>query len=611
MEHQIKINRGFLKTPWTDLVDKNHPLPEYPRPQLRRDQWLNLNGIWEYVIQAKDLGIPSKFEGEIVVPFCVESYLSGVGRVLTPQEKIWYHRHVNIPKEWGDTNVFLHFGASDWETTVYINGKKCGTHQGGYTPFSFNITEYIQSEECDLIIAVWDPTDSENHQYGKQSLRPNKIFYTPCSGIWQTVWLEPIPKEGIKALKITPDLDATSLYLKIERYKTDHFNLHVKIISEKAGLDYSTELDEDTITLQISNLHTWTPEDPFLYDLKVILYQNSNRLDEVTSYFAMRKFSIGKDQTGVTRLFLNNHPIFQLGPLDQGYWPDGIYTAPTDAALKYDIELAKKLGFNTIRKHVKVEPARWYYHCDCLGIIVWQDMVSGGKTGFTFKYLLKVIFKGYFSRIDSTRKQYELTGRAVPKIREEFESELKEIIDHLYNFPCIGVWVLFNEGWGQYDAERIATWLKEYDSSRIVDATSGFDLQKAGDIRSWHIYIRKLKFFEKASDFTDYAIAISECGGYKLKIPDHVWNEKKAIGYGRAKNKDHLTKKYIKLILKQALPLVQKGLTTLIYTQITDVETELNGLITYDRVIEKVNYNAVKDANLRIISTYTDLVALQ
>ncbi|NVM52604.1 MAG: beta-galactosidase [Candidatus Helarchaeota archaeon] len=604
---QFKINQGFMKTPWTDKVDRNSPLPEYPRPQLRREKWLNLNGFWEYKIQEKDLEAPTEFAGKISVPFCVESYLSGVGRPLYPNERIWYHRKVVVPEEWGNSEVILHFGAVDWEARVYINGSECGTHHGGYLPFSFNITEFLKSGECDLLVSVWDPTDSENHQHGKQTLKPSRIFYTPCSGIWQTVWVEPVPKNGIQSLKITPDIDTNSLQLKIEQYEKSIKNMKIKVTSSAANLDYSTELGEVPITIKLTNPHLWTPDDPFLYDLVVSLARGEEPIDSVSSYFAMRKFSIGKDQLGITRLLLNNKPAFHLGPLDQGYWPDGIYTAPTDDALKFDIEFTKKLGFNMIRKHIKVEPARWYYHCDKLGVIVWQDMISGGKTGLTPKYLLKVILKGYYTSKDTTPKQYKRTGRINPKIRTEFESELKEMIDHLHNIPCIGVWVTFNEGWGQYDSDRITTWLKRYDPSRIVDGTSGFDLTKTGDIRSWHIYIRKLKFFEKASDFSDYAIAISECGGYKLKIPEHVWDEKKAHGYGKAKNKENLTEKYGKLILQEALPLVEKGLNALVYTQLTDVETEVNGLITFDRMIEKVNINPVNEVNLSLIQKMNEL----
>lgn len=605
----MKINQGFMKTAWTDKVDRTQPLQEYPRPQMRRERWLNLNGLWDYKIQDKDLEAPSAFDGEIVVPFCVESYLSSVGRALNPNEKIWYHKQFSIPKEWGDSEIMLHFEASDWETSVWINGQRCGSHQGGYTPFAFTITELVTSGECDLLVSVRDPTDLENHQYGKQSLNPKRIFYTPCSGIWQTVWVEPVPKGGIKGLRITPDIDTKSLQIKIESDYIKVPDIEFRIISEAAKVKITNELTGNPVSVQLSNLQLWRPDDPFLYDLTVQLSMKGVVYDTVHSYFAMRKFSTGKDSSGKTRLLLNNKPIFHIGPLDQGYWPDGIYTAPTDEALKYDIEWAKKLGFNMIRKHIKVEPARWYYHCDTLGIIVWQDMVSGGKTGFNVKELLKVILRGYYKSKDTNSKQYKRTGRTDPKIREEFESELKQMLDQLHNFPCIGVWVLFNEGWGQYDSARIATWLKQYDPTRVVDATSGFDLTKVGDIRSWHIYIRKLRFLEKASDFADYAIAISECGGFKLKIPGHVWDEKSSFGYGKAKNKEEFTKKYENLILEQAFPLVSKGLTALVYTQLTDVETELNGLITYDRDVEKVDSRQVRKANLTLIDRLNELRA--
>ncbi len=600
---QVDMDQEFLKTPWTDVVDENNPLPEYPRPQMRRERWLNLNGMWEYKIEEKEMETLMEFDGPILVPFCVESYLSRVGQMLNPEETLWYHKTFIIPEEWEGSDILLHFGASDWETKVYVNNFEAGIHRGGYLPFSFNITEYVKSGEVDLLVSVRDSTNSENHQYGKQSLNPGGIFYTPCSGIWQTVWLEPVPKNGIKSLKINPDIDNISVRIQIELFNADKKGLQIGIDSKAGGLGYSAEFSDSPVTLKLTNLHLWTLDDPFLYDLTVNLSKNGTLVDSVNSYFAMRKFSTGKDEKGITRLLLNNKPIFQLGPLDQGYWPDGNYTAPTDEALRFDIEFAKKLGFNMIRKHVKVEPARWYYHCDKLGMIVWQDMVSGGKTGFNRRQLMKVILRGYYKGKDTTPKQYKRTGRDDPEIREEFEAELKEMIDYLYNFPCIGVWVIFNEGWGQYDSDRIAKWVKQYDPSRLIDATSGFDLTETGDIRSWHIYIRKLSFFENPNKFPDYAIAISECGGYKLTVPDHVWNEGISFGYGGVKDRDKLTVKYAKLMIKQALPMVTKGLSALIYTQISDVETELNGLITYDRKIEKLDVDTTRKANLKLIQT--------
>ncbi len=601
------LNNGRMKTPWTDRAAKTQPLPEYPRPHLQRTEWLNLNGDWDLEITDLHSHFPENYSHIIKVPFCVESFLSRVERPVLPTERLWYHRQFSIPPSWGEKRIILHFGAVDWEATVYINDEKVGFHQGGYLPFRFDITDYLQSELNEIVVSVRDPTDSENHQRGKQSLHPKGIFYTPCSGIWQTVWLEPVSPYGIQTLTISPDIELNTVKIHYTPWTPSTSPLTVQISSSNSNISFEGDFHDNHVFIIYENPTLWCPDNPFLYQLHLIIKQGNEIIDELDSYFAFRKISVNRDGSGKLRLFLNDQPLFQMGILDQGYWPDGLFTAPSDAALRYDLEIIKKFGFNMVRKHVKIEPARWYYYCDQLGLIAWQDMVSGANSKLSQRDLLKVAMKGYLTDSDLTEEDYVRAGREEPKNRQEFEEELRNMLDTLNHFPSICVWVPFNEGWGQFDSDRIGKWIKSYDPNRLVDPVSGWNLQTPGEIRSWHTYVRKLRMLEPPSKLKDSALVISEFGGYILKIADHLWNPRKSsTGYGKSKSKDHLTAKYVALLRKQAFPLISNGLSGLIYTQLSDVETELNGLMTYDRQELKMDLDQVKAIHAELMQKSSD-----
>ncbi|MHA1784773.1 MAG: glycoside hydrolase family 2 protein [Candidatus Helarchaeota archaeon] len=568
---------GHIMTRWAKKVNYNDPLPEYPRPQMKRNDWLNLNGLWDFAITSKKKGKPNSFNEKILVPFPVESALSGIKRPVKGNQFIWYRCYFSIPDSWEDKKILLHFGAVDWEATVYINGKEVGVHQGGYTPFSFEISEYLNMmEDNELLVRVWDSTKYER---GKQSLRPFLIYYTAVSGIWQTVWLEPVPKTFIETFQMDPDIEKE--YLKVivkinDGKSTDKVQI---IAKEKSNEINSTSGNiEDPLILKIPDPKLWSHKTPFLYDLTIQLKRNDEILDEVLSYCGMRKISVGKDSDGITRINLNNEPIFQYGTLDQGYWPDGLYTAPTDEALLYDIEITKEFGFNMIRKHVKVEPLRWYYYCDKLGMLVWQDMPNGGKLIF---------------------------GRRKNKIKQYYYNELKSMISTLYNSPSIIVWVPFNEGWGQFDTKNVVKLIRNQDPKRLIDHASGWFDKGIGDIRDIHVYPGpyQRKYLIKKRRLPDNlkgrAAVIGEFGGFGLEINDHVWKSRLKFAYKKYKNADILTENYVELITKLR-PLIKEGLCAAVYTQITDVEMEINGLLTYDREIIKIDKKKLKELNLSL-----------
>lgn len=587
-----------LKTRWGRQVDPQRVLPEYPRPQMVRDEWMNLNGLWECAItpRAKGSGTPDLWDGLILVPFPVESALSGVQQPLGPGEWLWYRRTFSVPDNWKGRRLLLHFGAVDWETEIWVNGRKAGEHTGGYTPFSLDITEHLnagnaeRSQEQEIIVRVWDPTDTFGQERGKQALNPEGLFYTAVSGIWQTVWLEPVPEAHIASFRLVPDLadGELSVFIHIDSANGGSDSAHNRIeaiayadgeIAATGGSPVGGELK-----LYFSKMKLWSPDNPFLYDLTVQLHaEDGSTLDTIQSYFAMRDFRVGKDKAGAVRLLLNGEPLFQHGVLDQGYWPDGLYTAPSDEALAYDVETVKRLGFNMVRKHIKIEPARWYYHCDRLGLIVWQDMINGGGG---WNHLHHFILPNFVSAIKVKDDKYKALGRSETSNRDNYRKELKEMVDALYNVPCIGVWVPFNEAWGQFDAADIAEWLKAYDPSRPVDHASGWHDQEAGDFKSVHIYFRKLKMPKKSGG---RAVVISEYGGYSLMEEAHVWREGKGFGYRKFKSREALNAAYASLIKKQLKPLVKQGVAAAVYTQLTDVETELNGILTYDREIVKLD----------------------
>ncbi len=573
---------GPLMTRWAKDVSPQNAHPEYPRPQMVRDAWQNLNGLWDYAIVDKDAAQPTKWDGEILVPFPVESALSGVMKPVTEKQRLWYHRTFQVPGQWKGQRVLLHFGAVDWEATVTVNGKELGTHRGGYDGFSFDITEALKPDgEQEIVVAVWDPTDRGPQARGKQVLKPGGIMYTATSGIWQTAWVEPVALTHIESLKITPDFDASAITV------TTHVHTTGSSVSvEVAVLDGREELQKATITdsvetsvarevaprisLAVPNAKPWSPDSPVLYGLRLTLRENGRRVDEVESYFGMRKISLGKDADGITRLMLNNQPLFQFGPLDQGFWPDGIYTAPTDEALRYDIEMTKVLGMNLARKHVKVEPDRWYYWCDKLGLLVWQDMPGSGIGD---------------DRTDKIRPGREEAAK-------QFEAEMKAMIEGRWNHPSIVMWVPFNEGWGQYDTPRICEWIKQLDPTRLVNNASGWTDRKAGDVIDMHNYpgpgVPKLE--EKR------AAVLGEFGGLGMPVKGHSWQDEKNWGYVSYKTSAELTDAYLDLLRKLHALTGSQGLCAAVYTQTTDCEVEVNGLLTYDRALVKMDQAAIASA---------------
>lgn len=564
-----KIVEGKIKTPWADKVDPAKPLPEYPRPQMVRENWTNLNGLWQYAILPKDQkDIPANTQGNILVPFAVESALSGVGKTVGKDSVLWYKETISVSNQ-KNKNVLLHFGAVDWQTTVFVNGKEAGSHKGGYDPFSIDITSALKKgSKQDIAILVWDPSDDGPQPRGKQVNKPEGIWYTPVTGIWQTVWLEEVPKTYIASTKHTPDLDKKTIDIsaKVENVQSGD-QLMITAMDGTSKVAEQTVAANEKASLSIVNPKIWSTENPFLYDLKISVVRKGKVVDEVKSYFAMRKISMKPDDKGIQRMMLNDKFVFQYGPLDQGWWPDGLYTAPTDEALKFDIEKTKDMGFNMIRKHVKTEPARWYHYCDQMGMLVWQDMPSGDMG----------------NRWDS---RPGIIGRATDKDRTQeseaiYREEWKEIMDDLHNFPSIVIWVPFNEAWGQFKTKEIVDWTTKHDPSRLVNEASGGNFAGSGHIMDLHNYP------EPAMPFAELygkkqIIALGEFGGLGLPIENHTWQTKNNWGYQSFKNKEELFQKYSEFI--DRIPdMIDKGLSAAVYTQTTDVEVETNGLMTYDR----------------------------
>ncbi len=573
---------GEISTRWASKISPESVLPEYPRPQLKRTEWKNLNGLWKYAILPKQTKRVNSFDGDILVPFPVESALSGVKRSLKSKQKLWYQRKFEIPKEWVRKRVLLHFGAVDSEATVWVNDKEVGSHKGGNTPFSFDITDKVNKNlENEIIVSVWDPTDKGGVERGKQTLKPYGIKYTAMSGIWQTVWIEPVPETYVKSLKIITDIDKELMKMSINLVKIQSDDKVVFSILEKnKEIGKFVKDVSGTYEIKIPTPKLWAPNDPFLYDLKITLERDGKMIDEVSSYFGMRKISVGTDEKGFKRLMLNNKELFQLGPLDQGYWPDGLYTAPTDEALKFDIEIAKELGFNTIRKHVKVEPERWYYHCDKLGVLVWQDKVPGGNMN------LLAAIKGILAR----KKQKEVYRPEEQK--RQYYKELEEMITTLYNHPSIIMWVPFNEGWGQFDTVNVVNKVKELDPYRLVNNASGWHDFGIGDVADCHKYIGP----GIPENIKGRVAVCGEFGGLGLYVKEHMWQKKFRFVYKKFDTAEQVLKTYGDLISKLK-EMKKKGLSAGIYTQITDVEGELNGLLTYDREVVKIDKSQVKEWN--------------
>ena len=582
------IAGDHIKSPWADSVNPNNVLPDYPRPQLQRANWTNLNGLWQFAILPKEAQstIPTIFQGNILVPFAVESALSGVAKTVGKDSVLWYKRSLTLPANASGKNILLHFGAIDWRSEIYLNGAKIYTHEGGYDPFTVDITSAIKKgAKQDIAICVWDPTNDGPQPHGKQVVNPEGIWYTPVTGIWQTAWMEAVPKTYIASTKQTPDVDNNSLQISahIEAMQPGD---ELRFTAMNGRQTVATQTVKDTATsLTISNPVLWSPANPHLYDVKIEVLRKGKAIDEVKSYFAMRKISLAPDENGVQRMMLNNKFLFQYGPLDQGWWPDGLYTAPTDAALKYDIEQTKAMGFNMIRKHIKVEPARWYRYCDELGIMVWQDMPSGDLG-------------------NHWENRPGVLGRATDKDRTPesegyYRKEWNAIMDALHNFPSIVVWTPFNEAWGQFKTVDIATWTKQKDSSRLINSASGGNFYNVGDIVDLHSYpdpaMPRPDLFGAKE-----ALVCGEFGGLGLPLDGHTWQQKN-WGYQTFKNSDTMFMRY-KTLTDKLAELIPHGLSAAVYTQTTDVEGEVNGFMTYDRKVMKMPLEKLHAENTRLYS---------
>ena len=677
------------------------PLSEYPRPQMVRKQpnekWKNLNGHWDYAVTSilanaslsKSTSIvdeyeekqtllfsnfPNQWDGKIVVPYAIESPLSEVQKPLSPKQTLWYHRSFRIDTSNFQNNintvnpkVLLHFEAVDWKCHVFINKNFVGSHTGGYIPFSFDVTDHLHlrtsmkesNDENELIVAVWDPTDSHWQQRGKQVLNPNTIYYTATSGIWQTVWLEIIESNNyIKDIKMTPDIDKECLNLKIYTntcvdgyFQCQIFDENKRLIhewTEKSDNACNTKHNHDdsscySFVAPIHQPRLWGPNDPFLYSLNIHLHEyvkgnddygsnveKSSKLshvlvDSISTYFAMRKVENRKGKSGHARIFLNNQPIFLNGLLDQGYWPESGMTPPNEESILFDLQNTKELGFNMIRKHIKIEPRRWYYHADRMGLIVIQDMISGGANAMNVVQTLCTMrfgtsrkrdgFNGWCKRLlhvgkfedDSSIEFHKHTNRESKGSQDNFEMELQQMVKHLYNVPSILIWVIFNESWGQFDSIRITNDVQAMDPSRLIDHASGWFDQGVGDFCSRHTYIFQLMKKEptlpngKEDNRTHF---ISEYGGYDLRIPGHLWNPKKIFGYKLHCSSTSLEASYKKLIRKQLIPLISQGLGAAVYTQLSDVEIEVNGLFTYDRKVLKMPKEFIHQLNEEIYQEF-------
>jgi hypothetical protein len=573
-QEQWEPVKGRLMTRWAKKVDPVGVHPEYPRPQMVRKGWVNLNGLWQYAIAPRDAPRPG-FDGQILVPFPVESALSGVGKPVGAENLLWYRRTFALPRNWFSQRVLLHFGAVDWEAVVWVNGRKVGRHTGGYDPFTFDVTDALKANarEQEIVVSVWDPTDGGTQPRGKQVRKPRGIWYTPVSGIWQTVWLEAVPQAYLKSLKIIPDIDNEQLTVTANvAGANSKIKIRVKVEDNGGTIAEASGLQNQPIQLKLSDVKHWSPDNPYLYDLQVSYGQ-----DKVASYFGMRKIELGTDINGIKRIFLNNKPLFMYGPLDQGWWPDGLYTAPSDEALRHDLEVTKQLGFNLVRKHVKVEPLRWYHHCDRMGLLVWQDMPNGGG-----------------------KPRWPLDGTEIERSAEEsaqFEKEWGAIIRSLHNHPSIVAWVPFNEAWGQFRTVHWTGYTRKIDPTRLVISASGGNDFGVGDIHDIHQYPGP----KAPPAETARAAVLGEYGGLGLPIKGHTWQNEKNWGYRSYKSRQALQEAYLKL-LDPLQSMIRSHLGAAIYTQTTDVEVEVNGLMTYDREVLKFDPDKLAKAHARLYS---------
>lgn len=585
---QFQIKSNTLITEWGQKVTAANAWRQYPRPQHKRDLWQNLNGSWEYAIQAKNLPTPTKFQGNILVPFCVESSLSGVGKILKPDERLFYKREFDVPENWNGKNILINFDAVDWSSTIWLNGALVGSHKGGYDRFSFDITPYLKKTgKQQLIVAVDDPSSFGMQARGKQQLPQQGIWYTPVSGIWQTVWIEPVSKTAsINEIKVIPDIDQKSVTIipVTDMPLRPEYFVNVSVMDGKQKVASGRVLANKELELKISNPKLWSPESPFLYDLQLTLTdKNGATLDEISSYFGMRKISLGM-KDGVKYTFLNNKPYFQYGLLDQGWWPDGLYTPPSEEAMVFDLIKTKEMGFNMVRKHIKVEPDIWYYNCDKMGLLVWQDMPSG----MVVEPVSDTVKPIHLEHVQRNKEDLNRNSEATA----QYEWEMRRMIDLHYNHPSIVTWVPLNEGWGQYATIRLAKAVKELDPTRLVNAISGWSLRPVGDMHDIHTYQVKV---EVPSTSTERAAVIGEFGGIGQPVEGHLWdNSIRNWGYQTYKTSDELLKNY-KIKFDQIVDMKKnKGLSAAVYTQTTDVEGEVNGLITYDRKVMKIPVETLK-----------------
>ena len=583
-----------LKTRWADLVNEDNVLAEYPRSNLVRDSYYNLNGKWDYCINKSKEA--EGYDGQILVPYSPETLLSGVKRTVSPDDYLHYRKKFVLPEGFAKDRVILHFGSVDQECEVYLNEKLLGEHKGGYSTFSFDITEVLKEQENELKVVVRDWTEKKPHARGKQRYERTKLmsslFYTCQSGIWKTVWMESVASEYIEKVKITPKYDEKAVEVFVKTQGSTE-KAAVQIWDGEILLKEETVCVNQSAEIEIGDFKAWTPDTPHLYDMKITYNQ-----DEVKSYFGMRKFHVEKDKKGILRFFMNNKPFFFNGILDQGYWPESLLTPPTDEALKYDIVKLKELGYNTIRKHIKVEPERFYYHCDKLGMLVWQDMPNGGGdyNMFFVAYMTNVFECVARGTKDS---HYKLFKREDAEGRAQYYRDLESMVEQLYNYPSIAVWVPFNEGWGQFDASKATALIRKMDKTRFVNEACGWFDQQGGDMFSIHNYIRKLKCKPKE----DRVVALTEYGGYAYPVKGHLACEKE-FGYKAYKSKEELTANYKRLWNEEIYPNLEKGLCSAIYTQTSDIEEEINGIMTYDRDEVKFIEKELQDLNQKLYELF-------
>jgi hypothetical protein len=607
---RTSLAEGLL-TPWGEALDPDHPLPEYPRPQLVRDSHLNLNGLWQYAITATQ-DAPEAFDGTIVVPFSPETLLSGVSRLVTPDDVLHYRRTLELPPGFlpaPDARVLLHFGAVDQWCRVAVNGRVVGEHLGGYLPFTFDVTQALCDGENELRVVVRDPSDTGHLSRGKQRLARGGIWYTSQSGIWQTVWMEAVPGRWITSLEVVPDLGpdprepgAESLRVVVhvdpgqeDPDEVDAPEVEVVVLADGVEVARTSGSAGHPLALPLPGARRWSPEDPFLHDLRIRC-----GADEVRSYAGIRSFGLGPDAAGIPRLLLNGVPYFHAGVLDQGYWSDGGYTAPSDAALVHDIATMKRLGFTMLRKHIKIEPLRWYHHCDRLGMLVWQDMVNGGG-----RYNPAVIsIPAVVSRVRVDDHRNRTFGRADVAAREHWLAEMEATIALLGNVVSLAMWVPFNEGWGQFDAAAVCDRVRALDPSRTVDHASGWHDQGAGDVTSLHVYLRPFRVPRRRRGTGDRAVALTEYGGYSVHLPEHSTTPRE-FGYRRFPDRAALADAFTRLHARQIAPAIAKGLSATVYTQLSDVEDETNGLLTYDRRVLKIDEDVVRAVTSQLRLTPT------